>query len=37
MRAPSFFAADGKAVVVAMDHALYSWPCKGLENRQGVN
>jgi DhnA family fructose-bisphosphate aldolase class Ia len=34
MRLPSFFATDGKAVVVAIDHALYSWPCKGLEDRQ---
>jgi len=34
MRRPSFFAPDGKAVVVAIDHALYSWPCKGLEDRR---
>src|SRR5215470_17269230 len=33
MRRPSFFAADGRAVIVAIDHAMYSWPCKGLEDR----
>ena len=26
-------AADGRTVVVAVDHPLYSWPCAGLENR----
>ena len=24
---------DGKIVVVAIDHPLYSWPCRGLEDR----
>ncbi len=34
MKKPSFFAADGRAVVVAIDHPLYSWPCAGLEDRR---
>ena len=29
-------AADGRAVVVAVDHPLYSWPCAGLEDRPSV-
>ena len=33
MRKPAFFAKDNRAVVVAIDHPLYSWPCKGLEDR----
>ncbi len=33
MRTPAFFAKDGRAVVVAIDHPLYSWPCSGLEDR----
>jgi DhnA family fructose-bisphosphate aldolase class Ia len=36
MRKPAFFARDGRAVVVAIDHPLYSWPCKGLEDRRGL-
>ena len=36
MRKVSFFSPNGKAVVVAIDHALYSWPCKGLEDRRAV-
>ena len=36
MRRPSFFAKDGKTVVVAIDHPLYSWPCKGLEDRRAL-
>lgn len=31
-----FLAPDGKAVIVAIDHAMYSWPCKGLEDRATV-
>jgi fructose-bisphosphate aldolase / 2-amino-3,7-dideoxy-D-threo-hept-6-ulosonate synthase len=27
-------AADGRGVVVAVDHPLYSWPCAGLEERE---
>ena len=27
-------AADGKGVIVAVDHPLYSWPCRGLEDRE---
>lgn len=26
-------ADDGRAVIVAIDHPLYSWPCPGLEDR----
>jgi DhnA family fructose-bisphosphate aldolase class Ia len=26
-------APDGRTVVVAVDHPLYSWPCAGLEDR----
>jgi DhnA family fructose-bisphosphate aldolase class Ia len=33
MKTADFLAADGKAVIVAIDHAMYSWPCKGLEDR----
>ena len=29
----SFLSAKGRAVIVAMDHPLYSWPCRGLEDR----
>lgn len=29
-----FCAADGRSVVVAIDHTLYSWPCRGLEDRR---
>ncbi|MBL8893694.1 MAG: hypothetical protein JNJ53_03775, partial [Rhizobiales bacterium] len=36
MRRPCFFSSNGKAVVVAIDHALYSWPCKGLEDRRAL-
>jgi DhnA family fructose-bisphosphate aldolase class Ia len=31
MKAP--LAADGRGVIVAVDHPLYSWPCRGLEDR----
>jgi len=31
MPAARFLAGDGKAVIVAIDHPLYSWPCSGLE------
>lgn len=31
-----FCAADGRSVVVAIDHTLYSWPCQGLENRRNL-
>jgi DhnA family fructose-bisphosphate aldolase class Ia len=33
MTRQTFLNADGRAVVVAIDHALYSWPCRGLESR----
>jgi fructose-bisphosphate aldolase / 2-amino-3,7-dideoxy-D-threo-hept-6-ulosonate synthase len=29
-------ADDGRAVIVAIDHPLYSWPCPGLEDREGL-
>jgi DhnA family fructose-bisphosphate aldolase class Ia len=28
--------ADGRVVIVAIDHALYSWPCPGLEDRSRI-
>ena len=28
--------SDGRALIVAVDHPLYSWPCPGLEDRAGV-
>jgi fructose-bisphosphate aldolase / 2-amino-3,7-dideoxy-D-threo-hept-6-ulosonate synthase len=28
--------ADGRALIVALDHPLYSWPCPGLEDRANV-
>ena len=33
MNRPAFLAPDGLAVVVAIDHPMYSWPCFGLEDR----
>ncbi len=32
----ALLAPDGRAVVVAVDHPLYSWPCVGLEDRAGT-
>jgi DhnA family fructose-bisphosphate aldolase class Ia len=29
-------AADGRSLIVAVDHPLYSWPCAGLEDRERV-
>ena len=29
-------AADGRSLIVAIDHPLYSWPCQGLEDRGHV-
>ena len=34
MRPP--LAADGRGVIVAVDHPLYSWPCRGLEDRDAL-
>jgi len=31
--AEALLAHDGRLLVVALDHALYSWPCRGLEDR----
>jgi DhnA family fructose-bisphosphate aldolase class Ia len=36
MRARGPLAADGRAVIVAIDHPLYAWPCPGLEDRAAV-
>jgi DhnA family fructose-bisphosphate aldolase class Ia len=33
MISPDFLADDGRSVVIAIDHTLYSWPCPGLEDR----
>lgn len=33
MSRANFLPADGRAVIVAVDHPLYSWPCRGLEDR----
>jgi len=33
MSRPSILGKDGQTVVVAIDHPLYSWPCRGLEDR----
>jgi DhnA family fructose-bisphosphate aldolase class Ia len=29
-------ADDGRVVIIAIDHALYSWPCRGLEDRGAI-
>ncbi|HVG74106.1 MAG TPA: hypothetical protein VM824_01905 [Thermoleophilaceae bacterium] len=34
--APNLMAADGRCLVVAIDHPLYSWPCPGLEDRAAL-
>jgi fructose-bisphosphate aldolase / 2-amino-3,7-dideoxy-D-threo-hept-6-ulosonate synthase len=34
--ADAVLAGDGRAVIVAIDHPLYSWPCPGLEDRAAV-
>lgn len=34
MSGKGFLRNDGRAVVVAIDHPLYSWPCPGLEDRR---
>jgi DhnA family fructose-bisphosphate aldolase class Ia len=33
MKRKSFLSPKGRAVIVAVDHPLYSWPCRGLEDR----
>jgi DhnA family fructose-bisphosphate aldolase class Ia len=33
MSRASVMGLDGRAVIVAVDHPLYSWPCRGLEDR----
>jgi DhnA family fructose-bisphosphate aldolase class Ia len=32
----ALLAADGRTLIVAIDHPLYSWPCPGLEDRVAV-
>ena len=34
--ASRLLAPDGRLLVVAVDHALYSWPCHGLEDRDAL-
>jgi len=36
MSQAGFLKSDGRAVVVAIDHPLYSWPCAGLEDRAKI-
>lgn len=36
MKQADFLAPDGRAVIVAIDHAMYSWPCAGLEDRAAL-
>jgi DhnA family fructose-bisphosphate aldolase class Ia len=36
MSSRGVLAGDGRAVIVAIDHPLYSWPCPGLEDRGAV-
>jgi 2-amino-4,5-dihydroxy-6-oxo-7-(phosphonooxy)heptanoate synthase len=36
MKELDFLGEDGRSVVVAIDHALYSWPCRGLEDRRAL-
>ena len=36
MSARGPLAGDGRALIVAVDHPLYSWPCAGLEDRAAV-
>jgi fructose-bisphosphate aldolase / 2-amino-3,7-dideoxy-D-threo-hept-6-ulosonate synthase len=33
---PHFSGPDGRSVIVAIDHTLYSWPCAGLEDRRRI-
>ena len=36
MTAGGPLGADGRTLIVAVDHPLYSWPCAGLEDRASV-
>ena len=36
MRQIDCMGADGRIVIIAIDHALYSWPCRGLEDRAAI-
>lgn len=36
MSGKGFLRGNGRAVVVAIDHPLYSWPCPGLEDRRSL-
>jgi DhnA family fructose-bisphosphate aldolase class Ia len=36
MKRPECIKDDGRTVIIAIDHSLYSWPCPGLEDRKAV-
>lgn len=36
MKPPACMASDGRTVIIAIDHSLYSWPCRGLEDRRAI-
>lgn len=36
MSMPDILAPDGRTVIIAIDHSLYSWPCRGLEDRKAI-
>lgn len=36
MKRPDCLRDDGRTVIIAIDHALYSWPCPGLEDRKTI-
>jgi DhnA family fructose-bisphosphate aldolase class Ia len=36
MTRPDCLKEDGRTVIIAIDHSLYSWPCPGLEDRKSI-
>lgn len=36
MSGATILGPDGRSLIVAIDHPLYSWPCRGLEDRASV-
>lgn len=36
MTRPDCLGDDGRTVIIAIDHSLYSWPCLGLEDRKSI-
>lgn len=36
MKTPACIGPDGRTVIIAIDHSLYSWPCRGLEDRAAI-